>query len=81
MRQKSIAARNLKLPKHQDLCLATHVCAGARTINPDDIPEDVTPESINPLGNYAVQILWQDGFNQVRYCSTISHVDAEGSRR
>jgi hypothetical protein len=26
----------------------------------------VMPESINPLGNYAVQILWQDGFNQVR---------------
>mmetsp|Transcript_20441 Transcript_20441/g.56982 ORF Transcript_20441/g.56982 Transcript_20441/m.56982 type:complete len:560 (+) Transcript_20441:41-1720(+) len=38
---------------------------GARTINPADIPEDVTPESINPLGNYAVQILWQDGFNQI----------------
>lgn len=40
--------------------------AGARTINPADIPENVTPESINPLGNYAVQILWADGFNQVR---------------
>jgi len=42
--------------------------AGARTINPADIPEDVTPESINPLGNYAVQIQWQDGFNQVCTC-------------
>lgn len=44
---------------------STRCLAGQRTINPADIPEDVTPESINPLGNYAVQIQWADGFNQV----------------
>ncbi len=31
-----------------------------------DIAEDIQPESVQPLGNYAVQITWQDGFNQVR---------------
>jgi DUF971 family protein len=31
----------------------------------EDIPETVVPQSINPLGNYAVQISWEDGFNQV----------------
>ena len=31
-----------------------------------DIAEDVQPESVQPLGNYAVQITWQDGFNQAR---------------
>ena len=27
--------------------------------------EGVRPASISPCGNYAVQILWDDGFNQV----------------
>lgn len=38
---------------------------GQRTLRDEDVPDDVTPESISPLGNYAVQITWQDGFNQV----------------
>ena len=31
-----------------------------------DVPEDVEPESVQALGNYAVQITWKDGFNQVK---------------
>lgn len=38
---------------------------GRRKIRDEDISDDVTPQSINPLGNYAVQINWEDGFNQV----------------
>ncbi|CAG9460306.1 unnamed protein product [Pedinophyceae sp. YPF-701] len=41
---------------------------GQRLIQDEDIPDDLTPEEefgINPLGNYAVQINWKDGFNQV----------------
>ncbi len=34
-------------------------------LNDADIPEDIKPLMINPLGNYAVQISWEDGFNQV----------------
>lgn len=38
---------------------------GQRTLRDEDIPEDVKPASISPLGNYAVQISWEDGFNQI----------------
>lgn len=38
---------------------------GERTLRDDEVPEDVQPASVQPLGNYAVQITWQDGFNQV----------------
>ncbi|EFJ40792.1 hypothetical protein VOLCADRAFT_107985 [Volvox carteri f. nagariensis] len=31
----------------------------------DEVPQDARPAAINPLGNYAVQISWSDGFNQV----------------
>lgn len=27
--------------------------------------DDLEPESISNLGNYAIQILWKDGYNQV----------------
>ena len=53
-------------------CLGT-VAAGAFYMvsccdcRDSDIPEDIQPESVQPLGNYAVQITWQDGFNQVRH--------------
>ncbi|KAI5680597.1 hypothetical protein M9H77_01824 [Catharanthus roseus] len=30
-----------------------------------DIPEDIEPEEIRPMGNYAVSIVWPDGFNQI----------------
>lgn len=30
-----------------------------------EFAEDVQPQSVNALGNYAAQILWEDGFNQV----------------
>eukprot|EP00884_Botryococcus_braunii_P023441 jgi/Botrbrau1/9781/Bobra.85_1s0025.1 len=38
---------------------------GERTLQDSDIPDDIRPATVQPLGNYAVQILWQDGFNQV----------------
>ena len=38
---------------------------GEKMSRDSDIPEDIKPESVAALGNYAVQILWQDGFNQV----------------
>ncbi|KAF6266708.1 P-loop containing nucleoside triphosphate hydrolase protein [Scenedesmus sp. NREL 46B-D3] len=30
-----------------------------------DVSEDIKPISVSPVGNYAVQIQWEDGFNQV----------------
>eukprot|EP00892_Ulva_mutabilis_P002748 jgi/Ulvmu1/12474/UM009_0126.1 len=38
---------------------------GERTLRDEDIPDDVLPQEVQSLGNYAVQISWQDGFNQV----------------
>ena len=38
---------------------------GEKMSRDSDVPEDIKPESVAALGNYAVQILWQDGFNQV----------------
>jgi hypothetical protein len=31
-----------------------------------DVPEDIEPEEIRPMGNYAVSINWPDGFSQVK---------------
>ena len=36
-----------------------------RILRDEDIAEDVVPQDVQPLGNYAVQISWEDGFNQV----------------
>lgn len=30
-----------------------------------DIPEDIEPEEIRPMGNHAMSIRWPDGFSQV----------------
>lgn len=38
---------------------------GEKTLQDTDIPDNIEPVQVQPLGNYAVQITWQDGFNQV----------------
>ena len=38
---------------------------GERLTDPADVPEDIEPQEMAALGNYAVQILWPDGLNQV----------------
>ncbi|XP_057768106.1 fe-S cluster assembly factor HCF101, chloroplastic [Salvia miltiorrhiza] len=38
---------------------------GEQKLRYGDIPEDVEPEEIRPMGNYAVSITWPDGFNQI----------------
>ena len=38
---------------------------GERLSRSEGVTDDIKPDTIAPLGNYAVQILWQDGFNQV----------------
>ena len=45
--------------------LSINEWTGEKMLNDADIPDDVTPAAVNPLGNYAVQIGWEDGFNQV----------------
>lgn len=38
---------------------------GEKLSKSDNVPDGIQPDTVAPLGNYAVQILWQDGFNQV----------------
>lgn len=38
---------------------------GEQKVQYGDIPEDIEPEEIRPMGNYAVSITWPDGFSQV----------------
>ena len=43
---------------------------GEKLSKSDNVPDDIQPDTVAPLGNYAVQILWQDGFNQVNNALT-----------
>ena len=38
---------------------------GERLNRHESVPETIKPASIQRVGNYAVSILWEDGFNQV----------------
>ena len=38
---------------------------GEQKIQFGDVAEDIEPEEIRPMGNYAVSITWPDGFSQV----------------
>jgi len=38
---------------------------GEKMLRDEDVPDDVEPATITPVGNYAAQIAWVDGFNQV----------------
>lgn len=38
---------------------------GEKILKDEDVPDTIEPELISALGNYAAQITWQDGFNQV----------------
>ncbi|KAJ4787465.1 Iron-sulfur cluster carrier protein [Rhynchospora pubera] len=38
---------------------------GEQKIQYGDVPEDIEPEEIRPMGNYAVSITWPDGFSQI----------------
>ncbi|ONM19004.1 Fe-S cluster assembly factor HCF101 chloroplastic [Zea mays] len=38
---------------------------GEQKVQYSDIPDDIEPEEIRPMGNYAVSITWPDGFSQI----------------
>lgn len=50
---------------------------GRLKLNPDDVPETIKPASIRPVGNYAVEINWNDGHPSLYPYSRI--VDKWGS--
>jgi DUF971 family protein len=40
---------------------------GRKLLDPSTIPDDIRPTSIQPVGNYAVQIYWSDGHSTGLY--------------
>jgi DUF971 family protein len=53
---------------------------GQRILVDKDIPDDIQPQDVQSLGNYAVQITWIDGFNQVasfELLASLPRLDAE----
>ncbi|MCY2966498.1 MAG: DUF971 domain-containing protein [Planctomycetota bacterium] len=62
----------VRLPFHFVRCLCP--CAscideisGIRTLNPADVPTDVTPVKLGFVGNYALKIEWSDGHSTGLY--------------
>lgn len=39
---------------------------GEQKLQYTDVSDDIEPEEIRPMGNYAVSITWPDGFSQVK---------------
>jgi len=52
--------------RHDTSAASINEWTGEKMLRDEDIPDDVEPTAVTPVGNYAVQITWQDGFNQVR---------------
>ncbi|CAI6012553.1 unnamed protein product [Closterium sp. NIES-65] len=57
---------------------------GEQKLQYSDVSDDIIPESVRPMGNYAVSIVWPDGFSQVAPFDQLEEmeriVDVEGRR-
>jgi ATP-binding protein involved in chromosome partitioning len=53
--------------------------SGARTLDPSTVAEDVHPDSIAPVGRYAIRIDWSDGHDTGIYSfRRLRELDADG---
>ena len=57
--------RELRLACECALC--RHEFTGEKILQEKDVPEDVKPVSIKPMGNYAVSVVWSDGHSSSVY--------------
>jgi len=58
---KEIRVGNKKLRISCQCALCVNEFTGQPMLNPDSVPEDIKVESVAPLGNYAIGIVWSDG--------------------
>ncbi|KAM2407403.1 hypothetical protein ACFX1X_026597 [Malus domestica] len=70
MYDKSIRATQVKVPDSDEEFLlhsaqSVDEWTGEQKLQFADVPEDIEPEEIRPMGNYAVSITWSDGFSQI----------------
>lgn len=52
---------------------------GERLLRDEDVPDDVEPAMISPVGNYAAQIVWKDGFNQIAPYELLGELERLGA--
>ena len=38
---------------------------GEKTLRDEEVPADIVPEQIAPMGNYAVTVAWSDGHSSI----------------
>lgn len=57
--ESTIANKALRASCQCALCV--HEYTGAALLDPASIPDDIEAEAIEPLGNYAISIAWNDG--------------------
>lgn len=60
-----VTNRDLRLSCRCAFCV--NELTGARTLREEDIREDIAPQEITPLGNYAIGINWNDGHSSGIY--------------
>ncbi|MDD7985658.1 P-loop NTPase [Lentisphaera marina] len=57
--------RELRLSCHCAAC--RHEFTGEKLLDEKSVPANVKPESIRPMGNYAVSVIWSDGHSSSVY--------------
>lgn len=62
---------HLELRLHSKDAYSVDEMTGEQLIKPEDIRKDLKPESITPLGNYAINVEWNDGHNAGIYTYTL----------
>ncbi len=67
--QREDAERVELAPRKVRLACACAVCinemTGEKVLRDEDVPEDVQPQSIEPMGNYAVAVQWSDEHSSI----------------
>ena len=62
--EKALDPRTVR--KNDTSAKSMHEWMGVLTVDIEEAPSMSIPAAVSPLGNYAAQIQWEDGFNQVR---------------
>ena len=61
--EKALDPRTVR--KNDTSAKSMHEWMGVLTVDIEEAPSMSIPAAVSPLGNYAAQIQWEDGFNQV----------------
>ena len=62
-REKALDPRTVR--KNDTSAKSMHEWMGVLTVDIEEVPSMSIPSSVSSLGNYAAQVQWEDGFNQV----------------